>query len=79
MTLDAEDIEAIADAVLRKQREQTQRYPETMTTKQVAAKKGCCTKTVLENWRVWGLRRIGRGRATRFCGVSVERHVEGNF
>lgn len=77
MTLDQEDIEAIADAVVRKQANSDLRYPVTMTTDAVAEKLGCHKNTVLINGTDWGLRKIGRGKAIRWCGLSVKRYVEG--
>jgi hypothetical protein len=55
-----------------------QRYPERMSTRDVAVTVGCSEGSVRRNWRLWKLRMTGRGQhgQMNFTGLSVQRYIE---
>lgn len=63
---------------LRKQGIMPQRFPDLMSTADIAKLKGCTPKQVTIKWREWGLQFIGKGKSgqMRFSGLSVQRHIE---
>jgi len=54
------------------------RFPERMSTRDVAKTMGCSEGSVLRNWRLWKLKMVGRGQhgQLNFTGLSVQRHIE---
>lgn len=56
---------------------ETKGLPIRMSTASVADELGICSQTVRDNWRAWGLRKLGRNKhGMIFSGQSVAQYKQ---